>query len=145
MFHVKHFVLKTFVPVRPSPKGRPRINIKTGRVYTPKSTREAEKKIKAHLKYAMILNSLIATESPLKLDLIFCYSRKSAKNKFGYRVGRPDLDNLIKILLDSANGIVYVDDAQVVEIHATKVYDEMEGIYLSIEEIADGNLHARSD
>lgn len=34
--------------------------------------------------------------------------------------GRPDLDNLLKLVLDSLNGVAYVDDAQVVESHATK-------------------------
>lgn len=33
---------------------------------------------------------------------------------------KPDVDNAIKQILDSLNGLAYVDDSQVVEIHAVK-------------------------
>jgi Holliday junction resolvase RusA-like endonuclease len=36
---------------------------------------------------------------------------------------KPDLDNLVKALLDACNGILYHDDSQVIEINATKEYD----------------------
>lgn len=36
--------------------------------------------------------------------------------------GRPDLDNVIKCALDACNGIVWADDAAVIEIRARKVY-----------------------
>mmetsp|Transcript_6288 Transcript_6288/g.13494 ORF Transcript_6288/g.13494 Transcript_6288/m.13494 type:complete len:288 (+) Transcript_6288:60-923(+) len=36
---------------------------------------------------------------------------------------RTDVDNLIKFVLDSMNGILYEDDRQVTSIHATKVLD----------------------
>lgn len=36
---------------------------------------------------------------------------------------RTDVDNLAKFVLDSLNGLLYVDDRQVASIHATKIYD----------------------
>lgn len=36
---------------------------------------------------------------------------------------RGDLDNAIKVVLDSLNGILYEDDSQIVEIHALR-YDD---------------------
>lgn len=36
---------------------------------------------------------------------------------------RTDVDNLAKFVLDSLNGLLYVDDRQVASIHATKLYD----------------------
>ena len=39
---------------------------------------------------------------------------------------RVDVDNLAKFVLDSLNGIVYVDDRQVVELHVKKVLDNEE-------------------
>jgi len=36
---------------------------------------------------------------------------------------RTDVDNLAKFVLDSLNGLLYVDDKQVASIHATKLYD----------------------
>jgi Holliday junction resolvase RusA-like endonuclease len=35
---------------------------------------------------------------------------------------KPDLDNVAKAVLDAINGIVYVDDAQVINLVATKRY-----------------------
>ena len=36
---------------------------------------------------------------------------------------RPDVDNLIKFILDALNGLAYKDDAAVVEIHSIKKWD----------------------
>eukprot|EP00978_Attheya_sp_CCMP212_P011846 scaffold29409_cov44-Attheya_sp.AAC.2 len=56
---------------------------------------------------------------------------KSNKAEKGLRPSAPgrlhpvktDVDNLAKFVLDSLNGLLYVDDRQVVSLHATKVYD----------------------
>lgn len=37
---------------------------------------------------------------------------------------RPDVDNLLKAILDALNGIAFVDDAQIVSIEASKAYGE---------------------
>ncbi len=37
-------------------------------------------------------------------------------------VKKPDLDNYIKLLLDALNGIIWVDDRHIIEIHASKFY-----------------------
>ena len=44
---------------------------------------------------------------------------------------RPDLDNLIKNL-DGLNGVAFADDAQVVQIAASKVYAETAGVDITI-------------
>lgn len=36
---------------------------------------------------------------------------------------RPDLDNLVKLVNDALNGLAWLDDAQVVEFYADKVFD----------------------
>ena len=35
---------------------------------------------------------------------------------------KPDIDNVLKVVLDSLNGIAYKDDAQVVAVHGRKIY-----------------------
>ena len=35
---------------------------------------------------------------------------------------KPDVDNILKAFLDAMNGIVYLDDCQVVDLHVKKVY-----------------------
>ncbi len=48
------------------------------------------------------------------------------------RPGRPDIDNLLKLVLDALNGIVWADDALVVSITATKVYAAQAGTYVRV-------------
>jgi Holliday junction resolvase RusA-like endonuclease len=45
---------------------------------------------------------------------------------------RPDLDNLIKTVLDALNGIAYTDDKQIVRLGATKAYGTDPKILISI-------------
>jgi Holliday junction resolvase RusA-like endonuclease len=45
---------------------------------------------------------------------------------------RPDLDNVIKSVLDGCNGVVFRDDVFVVELSATKYYAEQPGLSVTI-------------
>ena len=44
----------------------------------------------------------------------------------------PDLDKLIRGVLDALSGTAYDDDSQVVEIKATKAYSDQPGVEISI-------------
>ena len=46
---------------------------------------------------------------------------------------KPDLDNVVKAVLDGCNGVAFQDDKQVVEIHAGKTYAEAAGVDVVIE------------
>lgn len=71
-------------------------------------------------------------EGPLELCLFFCFKRPQSWPKARrdavddgdepWYTGRPDLDNLVKTVKDAAQGILYLDDAQVVKLEAFKVY-----------------------
>ena len=76
---------KIVVPGRPVPKGRPRIG-KYGKVYTPKKTKEFEKKVRtiANKEVGEILGGRLG------IDLKFYLCGGSL----------PDLDNLIKSAID---------------------------------------------
>lgn len=61
---------------------------------------------------------------------------KGKKVKEGqFHTSTKDLDNLIKGLLDSLNGIAFVDDKQVCQIHSEKVYSQNPGIAFEIWEL----------
>ena len=47
--------------------------------------------------------------------------------------GRPDMDNVIKAILDSLNGRMWRDDSQVVSLHAEKRYGEIPRAEVEIE------------
>lgn len=53
-------------------------------------------------------------------------------------VGTPDLDNLVKPILDATQGIVFADDCQIAELYASKwiaAGDEWPGVVISINEL----------
>ena len=48
---------------------------------------------------------------------------------------KPDCDNIAKIVLDSLNGIAFMDDKQVVNLVVTKNYDSIPCVEVDIKEI----------
>lgn len=99
--------LTLLVPGDPVAKERPRMNRTTGNVYTPSKTRNAE----------LYLKTLL-THAGARPDALHYYSIALG---FQMRPGEPerDLDNLIKLVMDSANRTVWRDDRQVTHIDAT--------------------------
>jgi Holliday junction resolvase RusA-like endonuclease len=84
---------------------------------------------------------------PISIDVTFYMpipkNGKTTQNKGGKRtqikvvegmahVKKPDIDNLVKGLFDSLNGLAWVDDAQVFEVSSRKLYSEYPGIELDI-------------
>ena len=92
---------------RPKAKARPRAT-KTGHVYTPKTTAEAEKRIAAAWEEAdgPMFDGAVVTvyQSP-----------HSAKTLTG------DIDNYVKLTCDALNGVAWEDDKQIVRLMAVKV------------------------
>lgn len=71
---------------------------------------------------------VLKIDQPLLVDLCFMLPRpkklltmKLANVMIPY-TRKPDIDNFIKSTLDAMNGIVWVDDSQVVDIRARKFY-----------------------
>lgn len=65
---------------------------------------------------------------PIHITIKFYFSIPTSHRKTSqgdYHHFRPDLDNLIKFVLDSANTILFKDDAQIVTITASKQYDDL--------------------
>lgn len=59
--------------------------------------------------------------------------KKAVDNHIAYTV-KPDIDNLIKGVLDGLNGIAYEDDKQITCIQAQKSYGETDKIIIIIQE-----------
>lgn len=53
-------------------------------------------------------------------------------------IKKPDIDNLIKGVFDSANGVLWADDNQVTSVAATKFYGLAPGIEIHIERAKGG-------
>jgi Holliday junction resolvase RusA-like endonuclease len=94
------------------PKGRPRVyhhdrygrELARPRTVTPARTVVAEEMIRVAIQQQN--PGLCPTEGLVSVDLTF------------YRPGAGDLDNLIKSVLDAANGVIWKDDRQVRRIEA---------------------------
>lgn len=138
------------VPGEPVGKARPRTVTVNGFVqtFTPKTTREYEAKVKRC--YKSQHGQKFEKSFPLKVYIkAFCKIPKSytktkteqAKTGQLRPIKKPDLDNIIKIILDGLNGVAFEDDCQVDEIHATKKFSEEERVEIKVEEINGKNLH----
>lgn len=76
----------------------------------------------------------IANAVKVELDFIML-KPKSAKRAFP--AVKPDLDKLIRAVLDGLTGVAYEDDSQVILIQATKTYGINQGVWIGIEQILE--------
>lgn len=70
---------------------------------------------------------------PLRLTVRATFA--DCKRNGQWKQTKPDADNLAKIQADALNGILYHDDAQIVEIIAQKKFGLPEGVTVTVEQI----------
>lgn len=115
-------MIKLTFDVAPVAKERPRFT-KAGSVYTPTKTAVFEKTIRILAAKQMRDNRYLTLSGPLVVDVIFQVCKPKSAGR-SHPTVKPDIDNLIKSLFDSLNGVAWEDDAQVCSIHCTKAYGE---------------------
>lgn len=122
-------------------KQRPRLG-KHG-VYTPKETKNCEKAVAWHAKTAMIGRDPFTRYIVLDIQFIEAIPPSWSKKKRQEALAgdlfpkRGDCDNKIKTIADALNGIVYLDDSQIVKITATKSYGTTDINLIYIKEISN--------
>lgn len=107
---------------KPVGKARPRFGRrKDGGVmtYTPRETKSYEQSVRTLAQCAMMGKSML--EGPVRVTISAYFQHKT---KTGYHISRPDLDNIVKAILDGLNGTVFADDSAVAVLVATKQYGE---------------------
>ena len=120
-------------PLEPTAKGRPKASIVNGRVHmrTPSKTRRAEAEMRFWIAQS---NPHHFGDAAIWVDLEFTIQRPksvSAKKR-PYPTVRVDNDNLAKGVLDSANGILWDDDKQIVDLTVRKRYGDRPSIKISV-------------
>jgi Holliday junction resolvase RusA-like endonuclease len=84
--------------------------------------------------------------TPVRLGLRFYFLKPpSAKKSRFCPVVKPDLDKLIRSTMDSMTGMVFVDDAQVVELEVSKHYGTPERVEIVCLQIDAETLRPISD
>lgn len=125
-------------------KQRPRFNGKFA--YTPRETVAYENWVKTC--YLEKYKGQKLLEKPLKVKIIAYYdipkstSKKKQKMMLDNEIFptiKPDADNIAKSILDSLNGIAYLDDKQVVKLIVEKYYSKSANVTVMIEELEVGN------
>ena len=122
----------------PRGKGRPRFT-KDGHAYTDEKTREYEKLIRLTWQSKYKESPL---ESNVEVKILAYYpipknwSRAKtyqAETELLLPTVKPDLDNVIKAVLDGLNGVAWVDDKQVVSIDCRKFYAKEPCVLVQVE------------
>lgn len=125
----------------PMAKGRPRLG--KGKTYTPQKTKYYENMVKLIYmhKHGCTVDNM---DGKLKLTVRAFFGIPKSKSKKLKKqmelneerpIKRPDIDNVIKIIADSLNGIAYADDSQIVEVVAGKYYSNQARVEMEIEKI----------
>ena len=137
------FMVTFMVEGTPVPKGRPRF-ARRGKfvsTYSPKTTVDYETKVAEAAQLAM--GSSEPLETPvgayiyITLPIPASYSKKRKQDCLSGQerpTKKSDIDNFCKAVFDGMNGIVFVDDSQVVSLHSTKVYGTIGMVEVMVKE-----------
>lgn len=122
-------------------KARPRMNTRTGKAYTPTKTKQYEYFLRQWFIREYPNFKTIESRVKVKIIAYFDIPKSTSKKKEAEMLEgvvsptkKPDIDNIIKIILDAMNKFAFKDDTQVCELSIKKVYDKTPKIYVEIEE-----------
>jgi len=128
----------------PVPKGRPRFSTK-GKfpvAYTPEKTKNYESDVGMMAKAAMGASKPLEGALEAFIYVTFAvpasYSKKRTEACLSGQekhTKKPDLDNVVKSVIDGMDKIVFENDSQFTSIHATKVYGEVAKVEVLVKQI----------
>ena len=115
-----------FVPGKVQGKARPRFSHRSGTVYTPGKTKSYERQIaeayEAQSGPCFEGAVTVIIEAVFSIPKSWTRAKKAEAAAGKLAPGKPDIDNILKVVLDGLNGIAYEDDKQVVMTQCKKVY-----------------------
>lgn len=100
-----------------------RRHTRAGHGYNPKEYTDGKRAMSEYMRAACAA----PLEGPLVVEMTFARApaksnaRKCKEGELYPDTRRPDVDNLMKAVLDAGNGILWMDDSQVVRVVASKV------------------------
>ena len=128
-------MIKLIIPGEPCAQGRPRFSTAGGcvKAYDPAKSRSYKAFVKLIAVEEMKKQCWKYTERPLliRVDAYLTLAKsRSKKFKADALAGRelptkkPDVDNLLKTVMDALSGVLYKDDKQIVDCGVRKYYAE---------------------
>ncbi len=126
----QHIIIDGYV----QPKERPRFW--NGEAHTADKTRSYE----AYVKNYCYKEHIQRMTGPIAVIIKIKKKVTHPKRYNRFKATRPDIDNLIKSVLDGLNGVAYQDDGQIVMLHAQKEYSDHDCV-----EIMIMNIHTPDD
>ncbi len=124
-------IVKVVIPGEPVAQGRPRIYRRGAHTVAvdPKKSRTWKNAAEAIMRREIdaVYPGFADVPRMIAVDIMFVFplpkSRERKRNRpsWEYRYQRPDLDNLVKAVLDAGNGVLWIDDGNVVSLQADKI------------------------
>jgi Holliday junction resolvase RusA-like endonuclease len=132
------------IPGQPEGKGRPRFSVRNGRpsTRTPDATVVYENYVR--VMYQNSGGARFPDDAALSMDVLAFYqipksaSQKKKNDMQSEKIlptKKPDLDNVLKVIADSLNGMAYRDDSQIVDCRIRKFYSDIPRVYVEISEV----------
>lgn len=122
------------IPGTPVGKGRPKFSRQGAfvRAYTPEKTATYENLVKVKAEQAMDGRPMIEGPVEVSIRLIVTppasWSQKKQREALEGRIfptSKPDIDNVLKGIMDACNEIVFKDDKQAVDVRVVKRYGQV--------------------
>ena len=130
------------MPGQPKSQGRPRVDMRRGIVYSPGKANKHHYKTAAKLQFEqqglpipVFESGAVEIKITYRMSRPLCHYRSRDRTKplcdgaplAPHHTGRPDIDNLDKLVLDSLTGIAYKDDCQVADKQSKRMWDSQGG------------------
>jgi Holliday junction resolvase RusA-like endonuclease len=134
-------VIVVHIPGEIRGKGRPRFSRKSGRAYTPERTATAEAWVRSRAADAHTgapLDGPVSIRLEVGVAVPASWSKRKRADALAgaaWPTGKPDLDNVLKLVGDACNGILWADDKQIVRAEVSRRYVEAPAAVLTVAEV----------
>ena len=119
------------IPGTPHGQGRPRATCVNGKVrmYDPPKSRAWKEYARAIMKNHACGDDMIMKPAPIAIRVVASFVRKKS-NKTTDHIQKPDIDNIVKIVMDCGTGIFWEDDSQIISVLSDKFWSNEEYVHL---------------
>lgn len=133
-------MIRLTVPGDPVGKARPRV-VRGGHAFTPTKTVNYETQVRE--RFAAEYPGFVPLSGPVALVLTAFFrvpQSRSGRQRAAMLAGeihptvKPDVDNLLKIVADSLNGLAYLDDKQICAAQVVKKYADAPRVEITVKE-----------